>query len=91
MLVDELAPGALAAARRREQAVAMQHSLHGLVRAAVADLEQLALDATKAPTRVLSGEANDELVQLAPWSWPARSGVSGLVAAIASTAWAGRG
>src|SRR5215472_8899942 len=74
VLVDELAPGALATARRREHAVAAQHPLHGLVRATVAELEQLALDATKAPTRVLSGEANDELVQLAPWSWPTALG-----------------
>src|SRR5215472_6357790 len=46
VLVDELAPGALAAARRREHAVAAQHPLHGLVRATVAELEQLALDST---------------------------------------------
>ena len=74
VLVDELAPGALAAARRREHAVAAQHPLNSLVTAAVAELEQLALDATKAPTRVLSGEANDELVQLTPGSWPAATG-----------------
>ena len=54
VLADEFAPGALAAARRRRQAMATEHLAHGEMGAAVAELEQLALDAAVAPPRALT-------------------------------------
>ncbi len=45
VLADELTPGALAAARRRQEPVASEHVAHGAVRAAAAQLQELALDA----------------------------------------------
>ena len=49
MLANEFMPGALAAARRRRYAVAMEHSADGQVGAPVAELEELTLDAAIAP------------------------------------------
>ncbi len=49
VLADELAPGALAAAWSGLYAMTPEHSADGQVGALVAELEQLALDATVAP------------------------------------------
>src|SRR5262245_57371435 len=68
MLADELGPGALAATRRGRQAMASEHLADGQVGAAVAELEQFALDPAISQHRVLTGEAEDELVEFAPGS-----------------------
>jgi hypothetical protein len=65
VLADELAPGALAAPRRRRQAMAAQHSANGEVGTAMTQLQQLTLDAAIAPARILPAEAQDQLVELA--------------------------
>ena len=49
VLANEFAPGALASARRWRYAVATEHSADGQVGAAVAELEELALNAAIAP------------------------------------------
>jgi hypothetical protein len=59
-LTHELPPSALAAARRRWQAMEAEHLAHGQVRAAVTDLEHFALDPAVSPVPVLAGEAEDE-------------------------------
>ena len=64
MLADELGPGALAAPRRRRQAMAAQHSANGQVGATMAQLQQLTLDPAIAPARILPGQAQDQLVEL---------------------------
>jgi hypothetical protein len=64
MLANELAPGALAVSRSREQVVAAADLADGEVGATVAESEQFALDAAVAPSGVLASEAEDELVEL---------------------------
>jgi hypothetical protein len=49
VLADELAPGVLAAARSGLYPMTPEHSADGQVGALVAELEQLALDATVSP------------------------------------------
>jgi hypothetical protein len=51
-------------ARSRWQAMAAEHLADGEVRAAVAELEEFALDAAIAPPWVLPREAEDKLVEL---------------------------
>src|SRR5215472_16870661 len=75
VLAHELAPGALAAARSRRQVVATKHLADGEVGASVTELKQLACDAAVAPTFVLPGELQDELVELAG-SWSLAAGSS---------------
>ena len=65
LLVDELAPGALTSTRGGRQTVAAEHFADGPVRAAKAQLAQLALDAPIPPARVLLGQLHDEVMQLA--------------------------
>jgi len=55
VLADELAPGPLAAARCRLQAMASEHLAHGEMGTPVAQLEQLPNDPSVAPTLVLPG------------------------------------
>jgi hypothetical protein len=69
VLANELAPGALASPRSWRQTVSAEHLADGEVGAAVAELDELAVDTAIAPARVLPGEADDELVQLAWRRW----------------------
>src|SRR5215472_13899882 len=65
VLVDELAPGPLAAPRGGRQTVAAEHFADGPVGAAMAQLAQLALDTPVPPARVPLGQLHDEVMQLA--------------------------
>src|SRR5262249_54114118 len=79
VLSDELPPRALAAARRRLQAMAAGHLANGHVGAAVTQLEQLANDPPVAPAFVLTGQLHDGVVKLAAGhgstaGWPSSIG-----------------
>ena len=84
MLADELSPVALAAARRRWQAMAAEHVAQSQVGVVVTELEQFALDPAVSPGPVLVAESEYEFVEFAPGerSLSARSsGVGGPFAA----------
>jgi len=75
MLTDELAPGALASAWRRQEIVTAQNVPDRAVGAAAAQLQEFALNASVSPPRVLPGEPQDQLLALSalarsapPWS-----------------------
>jgi hypothetical protein len=63
VLANEVAPRALASPWSWRQIVTAEHLADGEVGAAVAELEELALDAAIAPARVLPGQAEDEFVE----------------------------
>src|SRR2546428_13028764 len=64
VLVDELAPGSLTAAWGRQQSVAPEHVAHSAVEAAAAQLQELALDPAVSPSRVLPGQAKNQILAL---------------------------
>ena len=66
VLADELPPGAMAATGSGREAVAAEQASNGEVGAAPAELEDLALDTTVAPARVLASDAEDQLAELVP-------------------------
>jgi hypothetical protein len=64
VLVDELAPRSLTAARGWQQAMTAKHPAHGLVGAAMAHLAKLALDSPVPPTWVLPRQLQDQIMNL---------------------------
>ena len=70
VLLNELAPGPLAATRGGLKAVTAEDSAYGLVGAAMAQLSQLADDPAIAPTFLLLGQLQDEVVKLAAGNGP---------------------
>ena len=65
MLTNELLPRAEAATRGGHQIMTTEIAANGDMGAAIAELQQLALNATLAPARVLPSRAHDQLVELA--------------------------
>jgi hypothetical protein len=65
VLTNELLPGAEAATRGGHQIMTTENAANGDMGAAIAELQQLALNATVAPARVLPSQAHDQLVKLA--------------------------
>ena len=76
MLAHELAPGALAPARRWLKAMAAEHLADREVGTAVAQLAQLADDPPVPPALVLPGQLENEVVKLAPGARPLLAGSS---------------
>src|SRR5206468_7498880 len=61
---EKLGPSRAIAARCRRQAMATKDAADGSGRDSMSELEQLALDAAVAPTRVLAAQTQDQVPQL---------------------------
>jgi len=77
MLTQELPPAGPGSTRRRWQAMTAEDTADGLVRAAHAELEQLALDPPVTPARVLPGQAQDQLSTLGDQTRASAPGAAG--------------
>src|SRR5262249_12586549 len=64
-------PGALAAAWGRQEPVASEDVAHGAVRAAAAQLQELALDPAISPSRILPGKEHDQILAFGALARPA--------------------